>query len=190
MSRAGRPTRTTPEAWAEGALDEVEEAGVAGLSVQAVARRLGVSKGGAYHHFADRRELLRAALALWEQRHVEELSERFTAIADPRERLSRLMRYAVIELQPTIITQLIAASDDPDVAATLERSAARRLALLERTFRELGLSAAAARHRATLTYAGYLGLAQLRRQAPGRLEDTQEAEAYIEDLVAALLHDT
>jgi AcrR family transcriptional regulator len=187
VSRAGRPTQTTPEAWAAGALDEIEEAGVAGLSVQAVARRLGVSKGGAYHHFADRRELLRAALALWEQRHVDELTVRFGAIADPRERLTRLMHYAILEIEPTVVTQLLAAAEDPDVAATLERSAAKRLALLERAFRELGLSPARARDRATLTYAAYLGHAQLRGHVPGRLGGTARAQAYLRELLATLL---
>lgn len=189
MSRAGRPTRTTPEAWAQAALDEIEDRGVPGLSVQAAARRLGVSKGGAYHHFSDRRDLLRAALALWEQRHVAELNERFAAIPEPRERLVGLLRYAVLEMQPTVIVQLVAASDDADVAAALARSAERRLALLERTYRELGLSPARARHRATLTYAGYLGFAQLRRQAPERLDTPARARAYLEDLVTTLLHD-
>ncbi len=36
MSPGGRPTQTTPEAWAQVALDELEAAGVRALSVQSV----------------------------------------------------------------------------------------------------------------------------------------------------------
>lgn len=187
MSRAGRPTQTTPEAWAQGALDEIEQHGVPGLSVQAVARRLGVSKGGAYHHFADRRELLRAALDRWERLHVDDLVARFSAVADPRERIERLMRYALLEIEPTVITQLLAAADDPDVAEVLARSAEKRLKLLEDALRELGLPRAAARDRATLAYAAYLGHAELRRHVPGRVGVPARARAYLRELLSMLL---
>ncbi len=142
MSPAGRPAQTSPEAWVQAALDEIEEAGVGALSVQSVARRLGVSKGGLYHHFEDRRALLRAALDLWERRFVIELVERFDEIADPRDRLRALLDYSGVELEPTVIVQLMAAAGDPDVAARLRRAADSRMALLQRIFRELGLSSA------------------------------------------------
>ena len=158
VSRAGRPTITTPEAWADAALQEIEHAGVRGLSAQAVARRLGVSKGGLYHHYADRRALLRAALALWEERHVTALTARFDAIADPRARLHELLEYAGVGIQPTVIVQLLAAADDPDVAAVLRRSTDERLALLRRIFRQLGArptrSPSTARSRPTATSSG------------------------------------
>lgn len=187
MSRAGRPTLTTPQAWADAALLEIEATGVRGLSAEACARRLGVSKGGLYHHFADRRALLRAALELWEERHVTALTARFDAIADPRERLHELLVYAGVGIQPTVIVQLLAASDDPDVAAVLARSSAARLALLRRTFRALGASRAGAEHRALMTYGHFLGLAQLRAQDPELLATPARMRAHVRELEAALL---
>src|SRR5687767_6210249 len=83
VSPGGRPATTTADDWAQAALDEIEAAGVRALTVEGVARRLGVSKGGAYHHFRDRRDLLRAALARWERHQVTELNARFAAIPDP-----------------------------------------------------------------------------------------------------------
>ncbi|EHN12203.1 Transcriptional regulator TetR family [Patulibacter medicamentivorans] len=186
MTRAGRPTRTTPEAWVQAALDTIEESGVAGLAVEPVARRLGVSKGGFYHHFADRRALLRAALGLWEERFVVAQSARFEAIPDPRERLRSLLRLAIVELQPTVITKLMAADEDPDVAAALERATVRRLAMLERAFADLGLPAARARTRARLAYSAYLGMAQLARRPAAGLTDAGEAEAFLAELEALL----
>lgn len=187
MSPAGRPTRTTPEQWAAAALDEIEEAGVRGLSAQAVARRLGVSKGGLYHHFADRRALLRAALERWERRQVVELSARFDAIEDPRERLHELLVYACVEVAPTVILQFMAGAEDPDVAATLERAADARLAHLTRIFVDLGLPEGDARHRAVLAYGHYLGVAQLRTQSPAVLATDDLVREHLRVLEDALL---
>ena len=187
MSVAGRPTLTTPEAWAAAALDEIEVAGVHGLSAQSVARRLGVSKGGLDHHFSGRRALLRAALALWEARQVTALGERFDAIADPRLRLHELLIYSGVEVQPTVIVQFMAAADDPDVAAVLARASDARLALLRRIFTQLGASPAVARHRAILAYGHYLGLAQLRRQDPGLLATPALMRAHLRQLETVLL---
>lgn len=186
MSR-GRPPQTDADSWVAAGLATIEQEGVAGLSVEAVARRLGVSKGGFYHRFADRRELLAATLSLWERRHAVELAERFAGVADPRARLRALLRHAALELEPTVIAQLMAASDDPDVAAALARAAAVRLQLLRELFSELGLPRAAARHRAILAYSAYLGLVNLRAQMPAVLADRRETLAYLRSLEAALL---
>jgi AcrR family transcriptional regulator len=189
VSPGGRPTLTTPDAWAQAALDEIEVAGVRALSVQSVARRLGVSKGGLYHHFSGRRALLQAALARWEDRQVTDLATRFDAIADPRERLHELLVYAGVGIQPTIILQWMAAADDPDVAAVLERAAAARLALLRRIFVQLGAPRAAAEHRAVMAYSHYLGLAQLRAQNPDVLSTPARVRAQLRLLEAGLLTD-
>jgi AcrR family transcriptional regulator len=189
VSRPGRPTQTTPQQWVQAALDEIEAAGVPALAVASVARRLGVTKGGFYHHFSDRRALLQAALQLWEERFVNDLTAHFDAIADPRERLHTLLHYASVELEPTVIVRLMAADADPDVAAALARAADGRLELLSRTFRELGLSRAVAAHRAVLAYSAYLGLAELRSQRPQAFATNARLRAYLRDVEATLLHD-
>jgi AcrR family transcriptional regulator len=187
VSPVGRPTRTSPEAWAAAALEDLEEAGVRGMSVQSVARRLGVSKGGLYHHFADRRALLRAALERWERRQVVELGARFDAVDDPRERLHALLRYAGVEMAPTVILQLMAGADDEDVAAVLARAADARLDLLRRIFLQLGLTEEVARHRAVMGYSHYLGLAQLRTQSPEVLATDALVIEHVRVLEDALL---
>ena len=160
---------------------------MAALSVEPVARRLGVSKGGFYHHFADRRALLRGALALWEEQFVADLATRFDAIEDPHERLNALLRHAVVELAPTVITKLMAANDDPDVAAALERATVSRLALLTRVFEDLGLPKALAHTRALLAYSAYIGLAQLLEQPASGLHQARNTNAYLKELETLLL---
>jgi AcrR family transcriptional regulator len=187
VSPGGRPATTTADDWAQAALDEIEDAGVRALTVEAVARRLGVSKGGAYHHFRDRRDLLRAALALWERRQVTELNAHFAAIPDPRLRLRSSLEEAFITLAPTVIVQLMAATDDPDVAEVLERSTAARIDMSRRTFIALGAARADAEHRAILLYGHYLGFAQLRRHAPGVLSTARQTRAHVNRVEASLL---
>jgi AcrR family transcriptional regulator len=189
VNRAGRPTQTTPQQWVLAALEEIEVRGVGALAVASVARRLGVSKGGFYHHFADREALLQAALELWEQRFVTDLATRFEAIGDPRERLHALLHHAAVEMEPTVIVRLMAADAEPAVAGALARAAEGRLALLRRTFRELGLSRTPAAMRAILAYSAYLGLAELRKQTPRELSSPARVRAYLRDVEAALLYD-
>lgn len=187
MSPAGRPTQTTPEQWVDAALLEIADSGVAALSVQAVARRLGVTKGGFYHYFADRRQLLQAALERWEQKFVAGLADEFGTGVDPAQRLHRLFVHATLELEPTVIVQLMAAADDPDVAATLSRAAESRLALLTEIFTDVGFSPQVARARAVIAYSTYLGLADLRRHAPAKLTSRNRMQNYVAEVEEGLL---
>ncbi|WP_372790381.1 TetR/AcrR family transcriptional regulator [Paraconexibacter sp.] len=188
MSRADAGTKDRDD-WIEAALAAIEEGGLGAVAVEPLARRLGVTKGSFYWHFADRRALLGAVLATWQQRFVDDTAERFDAIADPRERLHLLLQHAFVELEPTVIVRLMAAGDDEDVAAALTVAAASRIALLQRAFSQLGLTPAAARNRAALAYSSYLGLAQLRLQAPGLLDSPRKVSAFLRDVETALLHD-
>ncbi|WP_199554215.1 TetR/AcrR family transcriptional regulator [Sandaracinobacteroides hominis] len=60
IPRAGRPASPliTRQAAAEAALALIDKAGLDALSLQAVARELGVSAPSLYHHFRDKDELL------------------------------------------------------------------------------------------------------------------------------------
>ena len=66
--RSGVPTQKTavPEArlstadWEAAALDALAENGLAGVAIEPLARRLGVTKGSFYWHFTDRDALLAA----------------------------------------------------------------------------------------------------------------------------------
>lgn len=189
MTQVGRPTKTTAEMWSEAALSEIEELGVRAMSVQSVARRLGVTKGGFYHLFSDRDELLLSALKLWEKRFVTEFGAQADAIADPRERLHAIVVRAVVELRPTVIVQLMAASDVPAVAATLKRAAKARTTMLKRMLIELGLDDEVAARRAVIAYSAFLGLAQLQHQLPREMRTERMRREYAEDFERAILLD-
>ncbi|MGD0453543.1 MAG: helix-turn-helix domain-containing protein [Solirubrobacteraceae bacterium] len=176
--------RLEAEDWERAALQAISDGGLAAVAVEPLARRLGVTKGSFYAHFSDREELMVAALRRWEQVHIDS----FTAVADrfqdPAERLKALIELATSAARGhTVISRLLLESDDPRVRAALRRITEFRLAHLDATFRELGMSRGMAAHRATIAYAAYIGLLQLAREAPERL--TAE-RALVRELLQAL----
>jgi AcrR family transcriptional regulator len=149
--------------WERGALDMLAEEGVAALAVEALARRLGVTKGSFYWHFKNREALLQAALTRWEADDEQALQRHVGAMGDdPRERLGALFRWASGEIQPhRIYAALLQALDHPLVKPVMTRVSQRRMDLLVLAFRQAGLDHDAARYRARLTYAAYVGFLQL-----------------------------
>ena len=85
-ARNERTARLSAEDWAQAALDQIAEQGVASVAVEPLARRLGVTKGSFYWHFPSRDALLQAALERWEKVEQEEVFGQMESIADPAER--------------------------------------------------------------------------------------------------------
>jgi AcrR family transcriptional regulator len=175
--------------WIEAALDALADSGLAGVAVEPLARRLGASKGSFYWHFQNRGELIIATLELWERRDTVAVIAALEAIADPRDRLVELARaaYARAARGRDAQSGVLAAASDPRVAPVLERVTLTRLNFLEALFAALGLDRTAARGRAQMAYALYLGLGDLRRAAPKAQPTTAEVEAGVELLIDALL---
>lgn len=172
------------EDWERAALQAISDGGLGAVAVEPLARRLGVTKGSFYAHFSDRDELVVATLRRWEQVHVDS----FTAVADrfqdPAERLKALIELATSAARGhTVISRLLLESDDPRVRAALRRITEFRLAHLDATFRELGVSRRTATHRATIAYAAYIGLLHLAREVPERLAAER---ALVGELLQAL----
>jgi hypothetical protein len=101
--------------------------------------------------------------------HYESLPpDRFMGRNLVRDRLRELARSAYIGAAEgnDVQSGVLAAASDPRVAPVLERVTRTRLAFLERPFEALGLDPPAARARARMAYALYVGLGDLRRAAP------------------------
>ena len=179
-----RVKRLSAEDWERAALDAIAQGGLAAVAVEPLARRLGVTKGSFYAHFADRAELVDAALARWEQAHVTAFIASLDRAEDPIEKLRSLISLAVAAVgTQTIQGRLLLESDDPRVRTALRRVTELRLLRLERIFAELGHAEGRAARRATVAYAAYIGLLQLAREVPERLGDEQ---ALVTELVHML----
>ncbi len=87
--------RTPRGAWVDAALQALAAGGPDAVRVEALAVRLGVSKGGFYWHFTDRRALLEEMLDTWEKVVVEDVIARVESQpGDPRTKLQRLFELA------------------------------------------------------------------------------------------------
>jgi len=192
---AVRPVAANPEKsplsaadWERAALDLVAEKGISAVAVEPLARRLGITKGSFYWHFASRDELLEQALKRWELRDIDHLSRSLDGDLPADQRLAEfILRTSRQNLSHQIHAALCAASDHPLVKPVIERITRRRLDYLAKAFRELGLGDEQARHRARLTYTSYVGYIQLqiRGMAPERGSD--EFEAYVRHAIDTLL---
>jgi AcrR family transcriptional regulator len=166
--------------WVEGALQLISEAGLRALTVEALAARLGVTKGSFYWHFQGRSELLAGALSRWEQRATTEAIAGLSAVTDAHQRLNLMLDAAT---QPprsrSLYAALAEAAEDPIVRRVLDRVASARIKFLETCYRELGLAAPQAKAKAVLAYAAYRGLLQLAHEAPLVLPDDWSSYAAV-----------
>ena len=175
--------------WERGALEMIAEEGVAGLAIEALARRLGVTKGSFYWHFKNREALLKATLERWEADDTRELEHRVgTSGGNPRARLRALFHWVSGEVQAhRIYAALLQALDHPQVKPMMTRVSQRRMDLLELAFRQAGLTLENARHRARLTYAAYVGFVQLNLTLELPHLSHAQFDAYVDHLIATLV---
>ena len=190
MNATSKPERNrlSAEDWELAALQLIAEQGVGALAVEALARRLGVTKGSFYWHFRTREALLQAALERWEQYGEREIISQIEQIADPRERLPELFRRVAHELQPhRVYAALLKALDHPLVVPVMARVSSRRTEFLETAYRQAGLGASDALNRARLTYAAYVGFLQLNFTLGLPRLSHDEFDSYVEHMIATLI---
>jgi AcrR family transcriptional regulator len=182
--RNDEPTLTSSD-WVEGALQLISEAGLRALTVEALASRLGVTKGSFYWHFKGRSELLAGALGRWERRATTEAITGLSAVTDAHQRLILMLDAAT---QPprsrSLYAALAEAAEDPIIRPVLKRVASSRIEFLETCYRELGLSVPQAKAKAVLVYSAYRGLLQLAHEAPAMLPE--DWPLYAEVVLEAL----
>ncbi|MFP2910775.1 TetR/AcrR family transcriptional regulator [Pyxidicoccus sp. 3LFB2] len=178
----------TAEDWADAALWSLAD-GVDALSVEKLARRLGVTKGGFYWHFKDRADLLRAALERWEQLATAGVIAQLEALADPGERLRQLLALT-FESGPhgRIEVAIVAgASADPRIQPVLARVSQQRIDYLVKLYRALGLPAREARHWGVQAYSTYVGLLHLAISSPETLSTERARAEYVKHVARTLI---
>jgi AcrR family transcriptional regulator len=190
VKKLERPSRLSATDWEIGALDTIAEQGVGAVAVESLARRLGVTKGSFYWHFATREALLKAALERWERDDEQNVLGPVEPISDPRERLRELFRRTSREIKSHVIySALMGALEHAQVAPLMARVAQRRMDFLTVAYRQVGLERRQAIHRARLAYSAYVGFLQLSLQLIVPRLDHAQYESYVEHTIAALIPD-
>jgi AcrR family transcriptional regulator len=159
--------------WIEAGLAELASGGIDRVRVEVLATSLGVTKGGFYRRFKDRRALLDALLETWArgriaaiEKHIEQGGQ------SARERLKSLIRlYSErVSAQGMAIELAIRqwARSDPAAASAVGTVDDARLRNVAQLYRQLGLDAADAEARAVLFYAFIFGQSLLFLDQPAR----------------------
>ena len=130
-------TRTPRSRWIEEGLRALAAGGPDAVRIEPLARALGVTRGGFYWHFDDRRALLAEILDTWERVSVDEVIERVEGEGGhARAKLRRLSAFAGSSDEP-LRTDLAVrdwARRDPTVAERLRRVDNRRMDYLRSLF--------------------------------------------------------
>ena len=176
MSQRGK--RLGREAWVAAAFRMLGRRGIAAVGVEPLAKALGVTKGSFYWHFKDRRALLEALLAYWEERETSSIITDVEAVpGPPAQQLRRL--YARAHADRDALAPELAIRDwarrDPFARKAVLAVDARRLAWLTRHFRPLSKSAAEAEAKAELSYGLVAAAWVVFSKDPGRAERLRRA---------------
>lgn len=157
----GRAVKVPADVWVDTARRALIEEGIASVRVDRLAQRLGVTRGGFYHHFRDRDKLLDALLRLW----VRDC--RFLPNDTPGTTPAQAVQW-----YDRVIVRLIEedgydhdfdmavrewSRSDKRVAWAVERSDRERLSLMEKFFAALGYSQTEAVIRARVFYFHQIG---------------------------------
>ena len=129
-------TLTPREKWIEEGLRALASGGPEAVRIEALAKSLGVTKGGFYGHFKDRRTLLTAMLDSWERESTDEvLATVEREGGDPRRRARRAgaLTFSDDRLLPLDLAIRDWARRDSDVAERLRRVDNARMGLLRET---------------------------------------------------------
>jgi AcrR family transcriptional regulator len=151
-------------AWIDAGLKEIGRGGIAEVRVEVLAQRLGVTKGGFYRRFKDRRALLDALLETWSAGRIAAV-ERQTALGNESaaDRLKSVIRLYSERANPEGMAIELAirqwARSDALAAAAVARVDTARLKNVAQLYAAMGLESEDAQARAVLFYAFIFGQA-------------------------------
>ena len=132
------PTRTPRSTWIEAGLRALAAGGPDAVRVEPLAKPLGVTRGGFYWHFADRRALLDEMLDTWERATIDEVIERVESQGgDPEAKLLRLSGLTSSGVVAVDLAVRDWARRDQAVAERLRRIDDRRMDYLRSLFAAL-----------------------------------------------------
>lgn len=154
-------TRAKPDDWLDTGLTLLSTKGHDALTIDALCRALGRTKGSFYHHFADVSEFSQRLLEHWEKANTLDLIAGADTSRTPTERRARL--YASVrsvEMRVELAVQAWALRD-PLARTVRRRVDLRRIEYLAELRRAAGVTPKEAERMAQIEYAAFVGGAQI-----------------------------
>jgi AcrR family transcriptional regulator len=150
--------RTPRSKWIDEGLRALAAGGPDAVRIESLAQALGVTKGGFYGYFDDRRALLDEMLDTWEKAVVEDVIERLkSGPADPRAKLQHLFELAKSVDFAVELALRDWSRRDGEVAERLRRIDNRRMEYLRSLFGQFCADADDAEARSLLAFSLFIG---------------------------------
>jgi AcrR family transcriptional regulator len=168
--------RLTAQDWIDVALATLAREGADALKADVLARKLGVSRGSFYWHFADLGAFHARVIERWKQVATEAIIADIERHEEREARLDALLRHAFGGGAALEIRMRAWASGNAEAARALRDVDRRRQEYMERLLVEAGIAPPLAATRAQLMYWAYLGAALSRSRLTGERLDRMVAE--------------
>ncbi len=128
--------------WLEAALEALAHGSVAGVTIQSLAKKLGIARAGFYWHFQDRDDLLRQLQDYWVHEVTEVLSANKEILAlAPK---ARFIRTAELILKHDLVRYEVSfhqwGMDDAGAAKVLKKVRKMKMDFAKQALSELGFS--------------------------------------------------
>jgi len=150
------PARLSREEWLARALEVLGRKGAGKLTVESLARQLGVTKGSFYWHFRDRADFFRQLIEYWDERFTQTVIAEISELGGPaEERLLELMRLVLSKRLDRFEMPVRAwAQQNPALAPLVRKVDRHRISFVRSLFLEMGFDEdeAEMRTRIFLTY--------------------------------------
>lgn len=151
-------SRLTRDRWVEEGLLALQANGPAALAADRMAKRLGVSRGSFYWHFASAVDFEAAVLAAWEDRWTNRIIAAVqNAAGTPRDRLLALIEKTGGQDASLYASAKGMTRDHSELRGVMERIDTRRLAFVAGMLVEGGIPPDIAAHRARIVYSWAMG---------------------------------
>jgi AcrR family transcriptional regulator len=142
VKEKGKRRGVSSQEWLAAGLEALADGGIDSVTVESLARSLGIAKSGFYWHFKNRRDLSQQILNYWTHEMTEVISKNQQIGAlQPRDRLVRIAE-TILQYDLTRYDLAIRqwATHDAQAARNVRRVNRMRLDFVGQAFRELGLT--------------------------------------------------
>jgi len=180
----------TKQDWIKAGFEILINEGINSVKIEAMARKLGVTKGGFYGYFQNREAFLHAMLEDWEKRHSSEIFNYINSLTGSlSDKLQKLL-YAVddIKYDAIEISMYNWAAHDPLAKKVLMRVIRERLDFCANLFLEGGFSQDEAEKRATIVHHFMSGCKMFRPVLPknGSSERHEQLNHFLKQVTASI----